>query len=61
MQGAAREIHGGSGWYSQDSPVHVLSLTEGADELTVRWPGGRQTRHPLPPGRRFLEVEAPVQ
>jgi hypothetical protein len=46
--GPVREIHAGSGYWSQDSPVQVLSLPEPADSLWIRWPGGKITTHPLP-------------
>ena len=47
--GPARELHGGGGYWSQDSSVTVLAKPQepGPWELTVRWPGGRQTQHPV--------------
>jgi len=46
--GPAREIHAGSGYWSQDGAVTVL----GGDpaEIWVRWPGGGVTTVAVPPG-----------
>jgi hypothetical protein len=56
--GPAREIHGGSGYWSEDSPVQVLATPETPTELWVRWPGGRVTTTPVPSGA--TEIIAPV-
>lgn len=45
--GPARELHAGSGYWSQDSAVTVVALPEGAEEMEVRWPGGKRTLHQL--------------
>jgi enediyne biosynthesis protein E4 len=39
--GPAREIHAGSGYWSQDSPVAVLAVPQPASGIWVRWPGGK--------------------
>jgi hypothetical protein len=39
--GPVREIHGGSGYFSQDSAVNVLSLPAQPSAIWVRWPGGK--------------------
>jgi hypothetical protein len=40
--GPVREIHGGSGYFSQDSAEQILPVSSGAGtELWVRWPGGK--------------------
>ena len=56
--GPAREIHGGSGWWSQDSAVSVLAWPTGSSpaELQVRWPGGQTTTHPVPALTREVRV-----
>jgi hypothetical protein len=41
--GPAREIHAGSGYWSQDSNVQVLGLSATPTGLWVRWPGGKIT------------------
>jgi len=55
--GPAREVHGGSGWRSQDSAVSVLAWPKiGPAVLRLTWPGGKTTSHPIPPATR--EVRA---
>ena len=57
--GAAREIHGGSGYWSQDSPVQVMnSNTNTVNQIQVRWPGGKITTANVPPGAREIQVNA---
>ena len=57
--GAAREVHGGSGYWSQDSAVAVMSLGEGvAREVQVRWPGGKTTTGQVPEGAKEVRVTA---
>jgi len=57
--GPAREVHGGSGYWSQDSAVQVMSRgKEPAKELQVRWPGGKTTTSPLPSGAREILATA---
>jgi hypothetical protein len=41
--GAIREIHAGSGYFSQDSAITVMSVPEPPTSLWVRWPGGKVT------------------
>ena len=57
--GPAREIHGGSGYWSEDSPVQVMAAPEPPTELWVRWPGGRTTTTPIPPGATEIAAQAP--
>jgi hypothetical protein len=54
--GPVREIHAGSGYWSQDSTVEVLSAPESTTQLWVRWPGGRTTTGNVPAGAREIEV-----
>ena len=42
--GPAREIHAGSGYWSQDSAVQVMAIPEQPTQIQVRWPGGKVTR-----------------
>ena len=60
-RGPAREVHGGSGHWSQDGPVQVLGLEEGkrATAVWVRWPGGRESLAPLSAGQREITVRRP--
>lgn len=54
--GPSREIHGGSGYLSQDSPVVVLGTPEGPQALEVVWPGGTTTRVSVPAGAREIRA-----
>ena len=56
--GPAREVHGGGGYWSQDSAVQIMARPEDASEVLVRWPGGKTTRTPVPPGAREIEIKA---
>jgi enediyne biosynthesis protein E4 len=57
-QGPAREIHAGSGYWSQDSLVQVMSTPSTPESLWVRWPGGRVTTTPIPANAREVTVDA---
>jgi hypothetical protein len=52
--GPAREIHGGSGYWSQDSAVQVLGISSPPTHIQVRWPGGKMTTVNVP--RNACEV-----
>ena len=54
--GPAREIHSGSGYWSQDGAIQVLGLREAPSELSVRWPGGVTSIVAVPP--RATEITA---
>ena len=56
-QGPAREMHAGSGYWSQDSVVQVLAAPEKPTQLSVRWPGGKITSIDLPSGAREIQVD----
>lgn len=60
-RGPAREIHGGSGYWSQDGAVQVLGVEDGKRPvaLWIRWPGGVETSVPLAPGQREVIARAP--
>jgi hypothetical protein len=60
--GPAREVHDGSGYWSCDSPVQVLSSSGPSHEVQVRWPGGKLTTNSIQDGAREIVVrsEAPV-
>jgi hypothetical protein len=56
--GPAREIHAGSGYWSQDSVVPVLARPEPATQLEVRWPGTTTpTRTALAPAAGAVSVD----
>src|SRR5262249_31121755 len=54
--GPAREVHGGSGYWSQDAVVQVMRTSDPATRVWVRWPGGRTTTTPVPTGAREILV-----
>jgi hypothetical protein len=45
--GPAREVHAGSGYWSQDSATAVLARSPSDTELQVRWPDGAVSTTPL--------------
>ena len=55
--GPLREIHAGSGYWSQDSSVVVLARPQPASHLWIRWPGGKTTETPLAPGTLEVSVD----
>jgi hypothetical protein len=54
--GPAHEIHAGSGYWSQESVVPVVTAPFTATEVVIRWPGGKETRSVLPSGTREVEI-----
>jgi len=54
--GPAREIHAGSGYWSQDSAVAVLGLSGTPTELEIHWPGGKTTMTPLSKDAREVTI-----
>jgi len=46
-KGPVREVHAGSGYWSQDGAVQVLGMAATPTQLWVRWPGGRETTVPI--------------
>ncbi|MBI5387338.1 MAG: VCBS repeat-containing protein [Verrucomicrobia bacterium] len=57
----ARELHAGSGWWSQDSAVQVLGAPFEPKQLQVRWPGGKATTSEVPAGAREITVDSAGQ
>jgi hypothetical protein len=55
--GAAREIHGGSGYWSQDSVVQVMGCPETPTQIWIRWPGGKITTTDIPAGAHEITVD----
>lgn len=53
--GPAREIHAGSGYWSQDSATQVMAI-ERAKRIWVRWPGGKTTTGVIPIEAKGIEV-----
>jgi enediyne biosynthesis protein E4 len=60
--GPAREVHAGSGYWSQDSAVQVMSLgTDAPKQIQVRWPGGKTTIASVPTGALEIHITADGQ
>jgi len=55
--GAVRELHAGSGYWSQDSAIEVLGIPEPPTAIQIRWPGGRVTTGDIPEGAREVEAD----
>lgn len=55
--GPAREIHAGSGYWSQDSSVVVMQRPSDPCQVWVRWPGGSSTTNRIPAGAREVRVD----
>ena len=56
-KGPLREIHAGSGYWSQDSAIQVMATPEIPTGLWVRWPNGKTFQADLPSLAREVEVE----
>ncbi len=59
--GPLREIHGGSGYWSQDSSTVVLATPSAPTKLRVRWPGGKETVTDIPSGAKEIAAPAPAR
>jgi hypothetical protein len=57
-QGPMREIHAGSGYWSQDSAVQVLGRVEPPAEIRVRWPGGQVTTCAIPEKAGEISIDS---
>ena len=55
--GPAREIHAGSGYWSQDSAVAVLGTPEEPTQIWVRWPGGKTITAAIPKGAKEVVID----
>ena len=58
VAGPAHCVQAGSGYWSQDSHVSVLSRPAGKLKLWVRWPGGRVTESDVPVDAREVIADA---
>jgi hypothetical protein len=54
--GPVREVHGGGGYWSQDSPVQVLGGRDPATQVWVRWPGGKSFTVDVPAGATEVQI-----
>jgi hypothetical protein len=55
--GPLREIQAGSGYWSQNGAVQVLGLSGTPTAVWVRWPGGAESRMPVPAGAREVVIK----
>jgi len=55
-KGPVREVHGGSGYWSQDSAVQVLASPGTPTQIWVRWPGGKTVLAEVPQGAPEVSV-----
>jgi hypothetical protein len=55
--GPARELHGGSGYWSQDSVVQVMGGPSAPTQIWVRWPAGVVVTANLPPSAKEVVVD----
>jgi hypothetical protein len=56
-KGALREIHAGSGYWSQDGAAQILATPEMPTAIWIRWPGGATTTTEIPSGSADIEVQ----
>jgi hypothetical protein len=56
--GPVREIHAGSGYWSQNGATQIFGRTGSPTAVIVRWPGGLETRAAVPPGASEVVVRA---
>jgi hypothetical protein len=54
--GPVREVHGGGGYWSQDSPVQVLAGVDSPVQIWIRWPGGKTFTVDIPPGSAEVQI-----
>jgi hypothetical protein len=55
--GAAHEVHGAAGYWSQDSLTSVLGCPVSPDFIHVAWPGGKTLVGPVPSMRREVLID----
>jgi hypothetical protein len=54
--GPVREVQSGGGYWSQNGAVQVMGLSATPTSVWVRWPGGAETREPVPAGAREVVI-----
>jgi hypothetical protein len=54
--GPVREIQAGAGYWSQNGAVQVFGFETPPTAVSVRWPGGGETRTPVPAGAKEVVV-----
>jgi hypothetical protein len=58
IKGPLREIQAGSGYWSQNSSVQIMSLPDGQNPtaISILWPGGKKNRSLIPRDAHEIEV-----
>jgi hypothetical protein len=56
--GPAREVHAGSGYWSQDSAVQVMAVPEQPTRIEVLWPASKRTISPIPSQATAISVDS---
>ncbi len=59
--GPAREIHAGSGYWSQDAPTAVLGFPVRPAAVEVRWPNGTRSTSPVPSESLQVDLTQPAR
>ena len=54
--GPAREVHGGGGYWSQNSPVQVLGGDKPPQQVWIRWPSGKSFTVEVPSAAVEIEI-----
>jgi hypothetical protein len=57
-QGPLREIHAGSGYWSQDGAIQILATPEPPKQIWIRWPGGKTIMSDIPANANFIEIRS---
>jgi hypothetical protein len=55
--GPIREVQAGSGYWSQNSPVQIMSTSSSPIAIHVRWPDGKSTSTPYPTAALEIEID----
>jgi hypothetical protein len=56
--GPAREVHAGSGYWSQDSAIQVMTARGTPTGVQVRWPGGKVVEAQVVSGSTAISVDS---
>jgi hypothetical protein len=59
--GPVREVHAGSGYWSQNGAVQVFGYADPPSAVQVRWPGGTESHVPVPAAAREVTVRHGAQ
>jgi len=55
--GPEREVHCGSGYWSQDGAEQVLAIPTTPMSIEIRWPNQKPTTLPLPPNAHEIQID----